>query len=364
VKVWLDIDNPPKARYLLPLAARFERAGCDVLLTAVGSDDTQDILDSEGATYHVIGASSGKGIVHKLYALAARRKRLIDFLHEHRANVDLLVSGSRSATMSARRLGIPSFAIVDYEHVNLSIFRLAGSYILHPEVIGKFAFSERGIPESRLMPFRGLKEDFTFADRDVASVTPWSFPGQSEALARVLIRPPAEESHYYQSESLELLNAVLRHLAQQAVQVVYSPRYDWQVQYLDDIADWRHEPIVLRRPVPFVALLKSVDAVVSAGGTMLREAAYLGIPAYSIFRSRTGAVDEYLASIGRLSLLTSPDDLSSLRFRPRKPINPLRDDSTVIDEVVAAVLTRMRMNGSAYRKPLFHFARRSQSRPG
>jgi predicted glycosyltransferase len=353
VKVWLDIDNPPKARYLLPLAARFERAGCEVLLTAVASDDTQAILDSEGATYHAIGASSGKGIFHKLHALAARRKRLLDFLRDRRASVDLLVSGSRSATMSAPRLGIPSFAIVDYEHVNLSIFRLAGSYILHPEIIGKPAFMARGIPENRLMPFRGLKEDFTFADIDVASVTPWSFPGQSEALPCVLIRPPAEESHYYRSESLELLNAVLRHLAQEIVQVVYSPRYDWQVQYLHDIAHWRREPIVLLRPVPFVALLKSVDAVVSAGGTMLREAAYLGIPAYSIFRSRTGAVDEYLASIGRLSLLTSPYDLSSLRLQQKKPIDPLRDDSKVIDEVVSAVLSGMRINGFEHRRTPF-----------
>ena len=55
--------------------------------------------------------------------------------------------------------------------------------------------------------------------------------------------------------------------------------------------------------MPFVALLKSVDAVVCAGGTMLREAAYLGIPAYSIFQSRMGGVDLRLEQLGRAVLL-------------------------------------------------------------
>jgi predicted glycosyltransferase len=346
VNVWLDVDNPPQARYVPALAARFKQAGHEALLTARASENTLEMLDDEGVSYHRIGASFGKGAWRKLYGVARRRKLLIDFVRERGPSVDQHVTASRSGALAARRLGIPSFVTVDYEHVSLFVYRLAGSYILHPDVISDSVFAGRGIPRDRLMPFGGLKEDFTFAGVDIGSVTAWSVPGLPTAAPRVLIRPPAEESHYYSSESLQLLFALLRHLAARNVQVVYSPRYERQVQYLRDIAGWQHEPVVLAHPVPAVALLKGVDAVVSAGGTMLREAAYLGIPAYSIFRSRLGAVDEYLASIGRLSLLTSPADVCSLRLQPNSDIDPLRADSNVIDEVVRTILERAATNGS------------------
>jgi uncharacterized protein len=164
----------------------------------------------------------------------------------------------------------------------------------------------------------------------------------AESSPRVLIRPPAEESHYYSSESLQLLLALLRHLAARNVQVVYSPRYERQVQYLRDIAGWQHEPVVLAHPVPAVALLKGVDAVVSAGGTMLREAAYVGIPAYSIFRSRIGAVDAHLASLGRLSILESAHDFPRLELRKNEVVLPLRQGPQVVDGVVEMILERSR----------------------
>jgi predicted glycosyltransferase len=38
------------------------------------------------------------------------------------------------------------------------------------------------------------------------------------------------------------------------------------------------------------------DLVISGGGTMNREAAALGVPVYSIFLGKSGAVDRYLSS--------------------------------------------------------------------
>jgi hypothetical protein len=44
MRVWIDIDNPPQVRCMLPLARRFEEAGHDVLLTAREYGDTFAIL--------------------------------------------------------------------------------------------------------------------------------------------------------------------------------------------------------------------------------------------------------------------------------------------------------------------------------
>src|SRR5437867_10527373 len=61
------------------------------------------------------------------------------------------------------------------------------------------------------------------------------------------------------------------------------------------------------------------DLVISCGGTMNREAAAFGVPVYSIFRGRIGAVDKYLAEKGRLTLLESPEDVHTKILLERRP---------------------------------------------
>jgi predicted glycosyltransferase len=340
VRVWVDIDNPPQTRYLLPLARRFGDAGHDVTLTARGYGDTLAILDSEGAAFEAIGSSFGRGLPRKLVGLAVRARQLSDFVRKQPERPSLVLAGSRSATLAARRLGIPSFVIIDYEYVDLMIFWASRTSILFPSVINAARFRRNGISAERLFPFDGLKEDVSFADVDFGSVPAYDFGG-TNGVPRVLFRPPAEESHYYRRESRELALELLRYLAGTGVKVVFSPRFDWQVRYLESVPHWPEDPVVLQHPIPFASLLTSVDAVVSAGGTMLREAAYVGVPAYSIFRSRIGAVDRHLASLGRLAMLASPADFSKLKIERKKAFAPLRERSTTADDIVWTIEKRV-----------------------
>lgn len=337
MNVWVDIDNPPQARYLVPLAREFERRGHEVLVTARDHGETLPILQQEGVPARVVGATFGPGLPRKVRGLVSRARALGQLLERERRAVDVVITGSRSATLTARRRGIASFVIIDYEHVNLLVQRLADSYIFYPDVIPESVFRRRGIQAVRLLPFRGLKEDLTFHGLDLTAIKPIQLNGTDESAVKVLFRPPAEESHYYRSESRELALALIRHLAEQDAQVVLSPRDPSQVSYLTEVDRWRRQPVVLERAAPFASLLRSVDAVVSAGGTMLREAAYVGVPAYSIFRSRTGAVDRYLASVGRLTMITSPADFSLIRIAPKKAFAPLRDRSTTTEDLVRLI---------------------------
>ena len=93
---------------------------------------------------------------------------------------------------------------------------------------------------------------------------------------------------------------------------------------------------------------------------MLREAAYLGVPAYSIFRGNIGAVDRYLASIGRLSLVASPADFSSIELAPKVSISPLRTTSSMAEQVMSMIIERTNAasNGSG-RNALPHFKPRA-----
>jgi hypothetical protein len=89
---------------------------------------------------------------------------------------------------------------------------------------------------------------------------------------------------------------------------------------------WRNEPIVLRRAVPFMRLLKGVDLVSCSGSSMLREAAYLGLPAYGIFKSRIGGVNRYLESMGRVRLIQSPEALPAIKLTKASPLAPVRSN--------------------------------------
>jgi predicted glycosyltransferase len=364
MRVWIDIDNPPQVRCMLPLARRFEEAGHDVLLTAREYGDTFAILRNEGATFEPVGSSFGRGMPRKLYGLAQRTRQLLALLKRQSTRPDLVVTGSRSATLAARKLGISSFVIIDYEYVNLFVYRLSGSHIVHPNVIDGAVLERQRIPRKRLMPFEGLKEDIAFADVDLFAVKPHEFGNGDGSTPRVLFRPPAEESHYYRSEAREFAITLLRFLAAEGACVVFSPRYSRQVAYLDEVPAWQEEPIILREPVPFVALLKGVDVVVSAGGTMLREAAYLGVPAYSIFRGHIGAVDRYLSSIDRLSLLESPADFSQIKLTRERSYSPLRNKSNVADDVMRMIIAARTAIGRPGRGGRFEATRRSRASRG
>jgi predicted glycosyltransferase len=340
--LWIDIDNPPQVQYLLPLKAAFERAGARVVVTARDYGVTLELLEASGTDFVPVGESFGARKWNKARGMWRRAATLVKLLRAQGAPAGLICA-SRTSALAARRLRIPSFIIGDYEWANVSVYRLTRSILLYPDVVDPAAFTSRGIRPSRLIPFRGLKEDLTFADVDFDQPA-YEFAelGPQRNLVRVLFRPPAEESHYYRDESLDLALELLDELARRpGLVVVFSPRYPRQVAYLERVR-WKTPPLVLDRPVPFMPLLKGVDAVVSSGGTMLREAAYLGVPAYSIFRSKIGAVDRHLAAIGRMRLLTDPGEFSALRFERRRPLSILRTNPRLMDELADLILERTR----------------------
>jgi uncharacterized protein len=328
VNVWLDIENPPQVQYLSPFRDAFERAGCDVVVTARDHAFTRELLAQRGIDHIALGTSAGASRPRKALAIAGRALGLRRRLRSFRPR--LLLCASRSSALSAASMGVTGFAFCDYEHVDLRFARLAHTYILHPDVIAADEFARRGIRRERLMPFPGLKESISLAGVDVDAVPEAEIEGlpARNGVVRVLVRPPAEESHYYQAQSKDLTLDLLDHLAAAGdVAVLFLPRYDWQRGYLER-QQWRIRPVVLERAIPFVSLLKAVDVVVSSGGTMLREAAHLGVPAYSILRSEIGSVDRYLASSGRIGIVRNVEEARAIDLaRPRLEPLPVASDA-------------------------------------
>ncbi len=345
MRIWIDVENPPQVQYLSPLADAFRDAGADVVLTARDYGSTYALLEARDVPFHRLGASYGKARWRKASGLARRTATLTRFFGGRR-RPDAVVHAGRAPALAAWALRIPSFGLRDYEFVNVTVDRITHCWVLHPRVFDASVFVKNGVPPERMLPYEGLKEDLTFAGTDLAQVEPFELPGAIDGLVRVLVRPPAEESHYYHSDSGLIAREVFQYLAtQERAQVVLSPRYSWQTSYLDEIV-WRNEPVVLPESTPFLPLLKAVDAVVASGGTMAREAAYLGIPSYSIFKGAIGGVDRHLASVGRLELLASAEDFGRLQIEPKPEATPLASNPHLPQDLVEAVLSRLRARGS------------------
>jgi predicted glycosyltransferase len=326
-------------QYLLPIADAWSAAGGEVVVTARDYGIAFELLERRGVSFVPVGASYGAVAWRKVAGVLTRAGALVRAVRRS-GRPNALVCAGRASLVAARMLRIPAFDLRDYEHADLTFDRLTRSHVLFPDVIDPDSFRRRGIRDERLIPFHGLKEDLSFAGLQPDQVKPYEAPADP-GLVLVLFRPPAEESHYYRQASGNLSRDLLAYLsARSDAVVVFSPRQPRQADVLDEL-DWRNPPVVLREAVPFVSLLKGVDLVVSSGGTMVREAAYLGVPAYSIFQSELGGVDRHLASLGRLHLVGSPHEFGRIQLAKAGGLDVLRSNPRLLEELTAAVLERV-----------------------
>jgi predicted glycosyltransferase len=224
---------------------------------------------------------------------------------------------------------------MDYEHqpANHLAFRLA-SRIIVPASFPADSLRRYGAGAGKVRRYHGTKEDVYLADfqPDPLFTARLCELGVNPDNVLVLMRPPATEALYHRFQNTLFDEALDKLLANENVRVVLLPRNESQrAQY-----SAKERLIVPPSPLPGADLIAASDLVISAGGTINREAAALGIPAASIYAGKWAAVDEQLVQEGRLRRITGPKDLKELRIVKKQSVNPRRS-STVIDEIVGFI---------------------------
>jgi uncharacterized protein len=132
-----------------------------------------------------------------------------------------------------------------------------------------------------------------------------------------VVRTPPAVSLYHRFEN-PLFAQLLERLRDRA-QVVVLPRTPEQRAELSGF-------IVPERAIDAQSLIAYADLVVSAGGTMNREAVALGTPVWTTFEGRLGAVDERLIAEGRLRRLTRADEVEVVKRAPGAASERVRRD--------------------------------------
>jgi predicted glycosyltransferase len=306
-RVWVDLTNSAHVVLLRPLVELLEARGHDVTLTARPLSHTTELLDDWGHPYTAIGHYGGASRLGKAAAAAARTAQVFAFARGKRFDYGL-AHGSTDLPPVGRVLAIPNTTMFDYEWARLQHelnCRLA-TRVLVPDAIPAERLAHYGARPPKLVRYPGLKEEYYLADFEPDGAVLSELGVDSEGIVAVVRTAPSYALYLGGSEN-ELLPRVLRRLLEQGAQVVVLARTGDQRHALRAL-----DPrlIIPERAVDGRSLAALADLVVSAGGTMIREAAVLGTPVWSIFEGRLGAVDELLVAEGRVRLLREADELT------------------------------------------------------
>jgi uncharacterized protein len=320
MRVWVDLTNTAHVLVLRPLVELLEGDGHEVEITARPLSHTLELLDDWGHAYTTLGAHGGAGRLGKARAAAARLPELIRF-GRRRSFDAALAHGSTDLSAACRALRIPNTTMFDYEwaaaqhHWNC---RLA-SRVLVPDAIPPERLAPYGARPPKLVRYPGLKEEYYLAGFEPDERVLGQLGVEPGRVLSVVRTAPSYALYLGGSEN-PLLPLVLRRLgAADNTHTVVLARTDAQRAAVRALALER--VVVPERAVDGRSLVAFADLLVSAGGTMNREAAVLGTPVWSIFEGRLGAVDELLAREGRLRLLRTPEEVEI----GKKPTGGWRD---------------------------------------
>jgi uncharacterized protein len=336
MRVWIDVTNSPHVVIFRPFVDRLRARGHEVTVTSREFAQTIGLLERFGIPHTPVGAHGGASRRGKARAMADRSRALAAFARRER--FDLAVAhGSTDQPLAARLAGTPQVTMFDYEYAAAMHHwngRLA-TRVLVPSAIPEEVLARYGIRPPKLVRYPGLKEEYYLADHAMDDGVLAELGLDRERVIAVL-RPPPEVTLYHRGASTDLFTRTLaRLLAEPRVQTVVLPRTEEQRAQLAG-----GPAIVPARPVDGPSLVAAADVVVSAGGTMNREAAALGVPAWTPFAARLGAVDRRLIDEGRLRRLERPEDVV-LERRNRAEPPPLRDPETLLDLMLAPARGRV-----------------------
>jgi predicted glycosyltransferase len=317
-----------------PLVELLRDRGDEVEITARDYAQTLQLLELHGLEAEVIGRHGGRSRLGKARQLTHRLGALRRWARDRDFDV-ALAHGSHELTMTARRLGIPSSTTFDYEWAWLQhqLGCRAATKVVVPDSIPPERLAAYGARPPKLLQYPGLKEEYYLADfePDPSVLEQFAVDG-SRVL--VVLRPPPDVSLYHRHSNPlfpQTLDFLGRH---EGVQAFVLPRTDEQREYVARLA--LPSVILPERAIDAQSLIALADVVVSAGGTMNREAAALGVPVYTTYGGRLGGVDEALIREGRLVPLSDPRalDLRKRELRADTRIN--RDPAELLDVLLSA----------------------------
>ncbi len=302
MRVWIDLTNSPHVLVMRPVIERLRAQGHEVSVTARDFAQTLALCDRLHIAHTAIGRHRGAALADKARGLADRSLALTRWARGR--GFDLALGhGSNDVTVAAALLRIPCSTMFDYEWATVQHTvncRLAQGVVV-PDLIPAerlYRYGARG----KINAYAGLKEEYYLADFAPEPAVLGEL-GLDPLQPIAVVRTPPAVSLYHRFEN-DLFGGVLARL--RGTQTVVLPRTAEQRAELARRGGF----IVPESAIDAQSLIAYADLMVSAGGTMNREAVALGTPVFTVFEGRLGAVDERLIADGRLRRLSDPGQVT------------------------------------------------------
>ena len=302
MRVWVDLTNSPHVLVMRPLIDAMLEDGHEVEVTARDFAQTLELCERLGVAHTAVGHHRGGRLASKGLGLASRSAALMRWARGRRFDV-AMGHGSNDVSVAAALLRIPSATAFDYEwakvqhNVNCRLVRA----VVVPEAIPPERLDRYGA-RGKVRAYPGLKEEYYLADfePDRSVLSELALDPERPI---VVVRTPPAVSLYHRFEN-PLFARVLERL--RGTQAVVLPRTAAQREEIRALGGLS----VPDRAIDAQSLIAFADLVVSAGGTMNREAVALGTPVFTTFEGRLGAVDEQLLAEGRMRRLEDPEQVN------------------------------------------------------
>jgi predicted glycosyltransferase len=327
LRVWVDLTNSPHVLVMRPLIEVMRADGHEVEVTARDFAQTLELCRRFGIEHTAIGRHRGGRRASKALGLASRSLALARWARGRRFDV-AMGHGSNDVTVAAALLRVPSATAFDYEwataqhQVNC---RLARAVVV-PDAIPPERLERYGA-RGKIHAYEGLKEEYYLADFEPDPAVLAEL-GLEAGQPLAVVRTPPDVSLYHRFEN-PLFARVLDRL--EGTQTVVLPRTPEQRAELAGRGF-----VVPEHAVDAQSLVAYADLVVSAGGTMNREAVALGTPVFTTFEGRLGAVDEALLREGRLRKLDDPAQIEVVKRPANGGLRIRRDPRELVTMLLAA----------------------------
>lgn len=311
--VWIDLDNSPHVHFFAPIVRSLRARGLDVMITARHFGQTEELARSYGMDFVTIGSHrTPRYTSTRIAATCVRAGQL--FIHGRRFRPTAALSHcSRALILAARMMRIPVMTTFDYEFSATVLATKISQKVLVPSEIPLELLRDRGYCLDKFVQYPGLKEEVYIYDFQPDPAILSKLGLDSDRLI-LTVRPPATWAHYHDALSERLLRATVSRLRKEKdAQVITIARTPEQAHVLQTIYHMDGRPFrVLTTAIDALSLMWYSDAVFSGGGTMVREAALMGVRTYSIFGGKLGAADLALIREGKLTAFRDPEQLESL----------------------------------------------------
>ncbi len=329
MKVWYDACTGKQVRYGVAIARRLRKRGHKVTLTTRKHPDTLTLAKLLKEEFIVAGKYDPRSPLSRLRESVKRQLLFCKMFEDEKPDVAI---SHRSVELCrvAFGLGIPNISTHDTVHAE-AVNRLTMPLI-------DYLVVSKALPKNSVEGY-GVKKIFWFDGVDeVAWIKGFKPEIKYEYKKPLIVVRELEEKAAYAQEKEDVTKTLAKKLASLG-NVLFLPRY-------------RRKPIKnLIVPEEFVdsaSLVSRADLVVSAGGTIAREAALQGIPTIVISSFGKLYVNECLSKKG-FPIFTVPADKAlsyakrllgqtwDVKDKLEKLENPVDIIEKIIDEEIAAV---------------------------